>query len=44
MWIKKNHKAFLRSQKVDLVCLQEAKLDVSLHKMVKSLGVGSLLE
>ena len=27
MWIKKTHKTFLRSQKVDLVCLQEAKMD-----------------
>ena len=37
-------KAFIRSKKVDIVCLQETKLKEMTEGLIRSLGVGSYLD
>ena len=37
-------KAFIKMQRVDVVCLQETKLKEVSNRMIRSLGVGRLLE
>ena len=37
-------KALIKSQKVDLICLQETKLKGVLNKLVRSLGVGRCMD
>ena len=41
---RKNIKAYLRSQKVDVVCLQETKIKKTNRETALSLGVGRYLE
>ena len=37
-------KSFVRKQKVDLLCIQETKIQLMFEVVVKSLGVGRFLD
>ena len=37
-------KSFVKKQKVDLLCIQEAKIQLMTEGVVKSLGVGRFLD
>ena len=41
---KKLIKSFVRKQKVDLLCIQETKIQLMSKGVVKSLGVGRFLD
>ena len=41
---KKVIKAFIKTQRVDIVCLQETKLKGTSSELVRSLGVGGFIK